>query len=157
FIHDAWAGLLEAPQINGDAGKLQTMIGHVLLEALPVGPGGMGDRSRMDAECPQFDAVVTQIGELVDDLVEIVGSSGLIEDVRPATDGEFAYHGINSWCLLAWRVRSSSSVGGLWTGSGCSRISAHNLPRHSFANSSASFSWANFKRSDFAFASTICK
>ena len=37
-------------------------------------------------------ALIAQVAEFVDDLVEVIGGSFLIEDVSPAADGELLFH-----------------------------------------------------------------
>ena len=46
----------------------------------------------MRIEPAQLDALVAQMLQLVQDLVEIVGRLLLVEDVRPGADGEFLAH-----------------------------------------------------------------
>ena len=93
LVHDRRPGFLEAPQVDGNAGKGQAMVGNLLLEFLPIRLGRVRHRSRVRAEAAELDALVPKVLQLVQDFMEIGCRLGLIEDVRPAADGEFLFHG----------------------------------------------------------------
>src|SRR5207248_3061994 len=71
LIEDRWPRLFEAPQVDGDAGKRQAVVGDFLLQALPVGARRMRLRRRVRSEAAQLDAVVAQVLELVQYLMEV--------------------------------------------------------------------------------------
>ena len=81
------------PQIGGQAGELQPVVLHFFLERVAFGLGVAGIGTGMRVEAAQFDAFVAEVVQLVQDLVEIVGRLLLVEEVRPAADGEFLLHG----------------------------------------------------------------
>src|SRR5579884_909080 len=64
----------------------------------------MRKRRGMGAETAQLDAVVTEMMQFVQDLVKIVGWLLLVEDISPATDGEFLFHG----CSLSPRAQAAT-------------------------------------------------
>src|SRR5207248_3714893 len=115
LVEDGGAGLLEAPQVHGDAGELQAVVGHVLFEPLPIRLGRMRERRWMGAEATQLDAFVAEILQLVQDDVEVGGRLVLIEDVRPAADGELFHGGSSSrvvsgqWSVVSQKASRTSA------------------------------------------------
>ena len=88
FVEDRRPRLLEAPQVDGDAGEGEAVVGDFLLQLNPAGLGRVRHGRRVQAEAAEFHAVVPEVLQLVQHLVEVVGRDFLVEDVRPRPDGK---------------------------------------------------------------------
>src|SRR5262249_41115841 len=86
LVHYGGAGRLERPQVDGDAGEGQAVVGDLLLELLPARPGRVRHRAGVRAEAAQLHPVVPEVLELVQDDVEVAGRLLLVEQVRPGAD-----------------------------------------------------------------------
>src|SRR5262249_39754171 len=96
-------------------GEGQAMIGDLLLERLPGSARRMRHRRWMHAESAQLDAIVAEMLQLVQDLVEVGGRLLLIEQIRPGADGEFLHGGVlmmREWSMTTINIADSASACG---------------------------------------------
>src|SRR5262249_42213143 len=93
---DVWAAVLDAhellrPEVCGQSGKFESMVLDGLPERLAFGPI-VGVRTGVWIKAAEFHTLVTEVRQFVHDLVEIVRRLLLVEDIRPAANGEFLLH-----------------------------------------------------------------